>query len=94
VRSTTQRKMPRCRSASVPRSGSHASMPRMPRATILLVQVYALSATTDSGRNSGAPALPLIFGMASISGMRNSPSGRFAPEIVHESGTPWASVET
>lgn len=68
-------------------------MPRMPSATMLLVQVYALSATTDSGRNSGAPALPLIFGIASISGMRNSPSGRFAPEIVHESGTPSASVE-
>jgi hypothetical protein len=26
--------------------------------------------------------------------MRNSPSGRFAPETEHESGTPAASVET
>ncbi len=77
----------------MPRSGSHASTPRMPSDTTLLVQVYALSATTASGRNKGAPTLPLIFGIASISGMRNSPSGRFAPEIVHESGTPSASVE-
>lgn len=68
-------------------------MPRVPRATLLLVHVYALSATTDSGRNRGAPTFPLMGGIASIRGMRNSPSGRFAPEIVLESGTPSASVE-
>ena len=68
-------------------------MPRMPSDTMLLVQVYALSATTASGRKIGAPTFPLMGGIASISGMRNSPSGRFAPEIVLESGTPSASVE-
>jgi len=92
VRSTTQRTVPSARSSSVPLAGSKASMPRMPKSTVLLIEVYALSATAASGRNFGAPGLPRIGGMASISGMRKRPSCSFAPEIAHASGMPARSV--